>query len=103
MKLIKSLGFWFIAIIVFLVALLWFADNSEPVPLAFIDWSSPALPVSWWVLGAFLVGVIFTSIVNTWSNTKLRLQARQANKKVTKINQDLDKAKAESGMVEEVS
>lgn len=97
MNFIKSLLFWLVAIIVFFVALLAAVDNSDAVALTFLDWSTPAVPVSWWVLAAFITGVVFTSMVNTWSNTRLRLKARQANKQVSKINQSLDKAKAESG------
>ncbi|MFT7140035.1 MAG: putative integral membrane protein [Sulfitobacter sp.] len=97
MNFIKSLLFWFVAIIVFFVALLAAVDNSDAVALTFLDWSTPAVPVSWWVLTAFIIGVVFTSMVNTWSNAQLRLKTRQANKQVTKINQSLDKAKAETG------
>jgi len=103
MKLIKTLLFLIIAIVLFFVVFLAAVDNSAAVALTFLDWSTPEVPVSWWVLAAFLLGVLCTAIVNAWSNAKLRLQARQANKKVTKINQDLDKAKAESGMLEEVN
>jgi putative membrane protein len=97
MNFIKSLLFWFVAIIVFFVALLAAVDNSDAVALTFLDWSTPAVPVSWWVLAAFIIGVVFTLMVNTWSNTRLRLKARQANKQVSKINESLDKAKAGTG------
>lgn len=103
MKLIKTLFFWFIAIVVFFVAFLAALDNQHEVALRFLDWSTPEVAFAWWMLGSFLVGVFFTAIANTWSNTKLRLKARQANKQVTKINQDLDKVKSESSVLEEVN
>tara|TARA_R110002072_G_scaffold31735_2_gene97501 strand:- start:20488 stop:20814 length:327 start_codon:yes stop_codon:yes gene_type:complete len=100
MNLIKSLVFWFVAIVVFFVALLAGLDNSDSVALTFLDWSTPEAPVSAWVLAGFLLGIVLTAVFNFWSNTRLRLKARQANKQVAKINQSLDKAKAESSVVE---
>lgn len=95
MKFVKTLLFWLVAIIVFFVALLAAVDNSAAVALTFMDWSTPEVPVSWWVLASFVLGVLFASLINIWTNTRLRLKTRQANKQVSKVNRDLDKARAE--------
>lgn len=95
MKLVKSLLFWFVAIVVFFVALLAAVDNSEAVTLTFLDWSTPAMPISLWVLGGFLLGVGLTALLNTWMNTRLRLRARSANKAKEKVTEQLDQVKAQ--------
>jgi putative membrane protein len=96
MKLVKTLLFWFVAIIVFFVALLAAVDNSAAVALTFMDWSTPEAPISWWVLASFVIGVLFASMINIWTNTRLRLKARSANKQVNKVNSNLDKVRAQA-------
>jgi putative membrane protein len=96
MKLVKTLLFWFVAIIVFFVALLAAVDNSAAVALTFMDWSTPEAPISCWVLASFVIGVLFASMINIWTNTRLRLKARSANKQVNKVNSNLDKVRAQA-------
>jgi len=95
MKILKSLVFRLVALILFVVALLAASDNSEEVSLTFLDFVTPSWPISWWVLSAFVCGVIFASLVNTWANTRLRLVARKANKMIEKTNRDIDIVRAE--------
>ena len=95
MKFFKSLIFWIVAVIVFLVSLLLAADNSEEVALTFLEYSTGKWPISWWVLASFVAGVVFTSLLNIWANSALRLSARKANSQVKKTNQTLDKVRAE--------
>ncbi len=94
-KFLKSLLFWAVAVILFFVALLLAADNSEEVALTFLEYATPQWPISWWVLASFVLGVVFTSLLNIWSNSALRLAARKANSQVKKTNQTLDKVRAE--------
>ena len=102
MNFVKNLLFWLVAIIVFVVVLLGTVDNSAPVALTFLDWSTPEVPISWWVFISFILGVLVTALANIWTNTRLRLRARKANKQVSRANTDLDKAKAESQIVSEL-
>ncbi|MFT7685862.1 MAG: putative integral membrane protein [Candidatus Azotimanducaceae bacterium] len=95
MKVLKSLLFRFVVVVLFFVALLAASDNSEEVSLTFLEYVTPTWPISWWVLSAFVCGVIFASVFNTWTNTRLRLVARKANKVVDKTNHDIDLVKAE--------
>jgi uncharacterized integral membrane protein len=99
MKILKILLFRFVAVVLFAVALVAASGNSEEVSLTFLDMTTPTWPISWWVLSAFVCGVIFASIVNTWTNTGLRLTARKANKVIEKTNRDIDLVKAEKGLV----
>ncbi len=81
-------------LVVFITALLAASDNSSEVPLTFLDWQTPAWPVSWWVLSAFLLGTLFGILLNFVSNTRLRLDARKANKSVQKTVLELDRVKS---------
>ena len=96
MKLLKLLLLWVVVIIVFLIAIVAASYNSESVTLTFLDWNTPEMPISFWMLGAFALGVVLTSLVNTWANTRLRLQTRNAYKSVDRANQDIDRMKAEN-------
>lgn len=95
MNLIKKWLFRLLVVFVFVAALLAASDNSTEVPLSFLDYKTPDWPISWWMLSAFVIGVLFGTLLNTWSNTKLRMNARSANKRVDKTVRELDKKKAE--------
>lgn len=96
MNLLKKWLFRLVLFVVFIAALVAASDNSNEVPLRFLDYQTPVWPISWWMLTAFVIGVLFGSLLNTWSNTKLRLSARNANKQVEKSAIELDKSKAQS-------
>ena len=95
MNLIKKWLFRLLVVLVFVAAMLAASDNSTEVPLTFLEYKTPEWPISWWMLSAFVIGVLFGTLLNTWSNTKLRINARSANKKVEKTVRELDKTKSE--------
>ena len=95
MNLIKKWLFRLLVVLVFVVAMLAASDNSTEVPLTFLEYKTPEWPISWWMLSAFVFGVLFGTLLNTWSNTRLRMNARSANKKVEKTVRQLDKTKSE--------
>jgi len=97
MGFIKKTLFLFIALIAFLVALLAAADNSAEVALRFLEYETPVWPISWWMLTAFVVGVVFGNLLNLVSNTRLRLDARRARKTADGRTLELDQAKAQPG------
>ncbi len=96
MNLIKKWLFRALLLVVFVVALLAASDNSVEVPLTFLEYQTPEWPISWWMLAAFVVGALFGTLFNSWSNTKLRMNARSANKQAAKTTRELDKTKAAS-------
>ena len=96
MALIKKWLFRIILFVAFIVALVAASDNSQEVPLSFLGYKTPELPVYWWVLLAFVVGVLFGMALNLVTNTRLRLDARKANKTVAKTTRELDQARATS-------
>lgn len=100
MNLLRKWAFRLLLFVVAVLALLLAADNSSEVPLAFLDYESMALPVSWWILIAFVLGTLFGMVTNLMANTKLRLESRKANKALERSNAELDKARADSLPVE---
>ena len=81
--------------VVFFVALIAATDNSQEVALTFLGFKTPTAPLSWWVLASFVAGAIFAMLINFYTNTRLRMAARKANRAATKTNKELDKARAE--------
>ena len=96
MNLIKKWLFRLVLLVVFVIALLAASDNSHEVPLTFLEYQTPEWPISWWMLAAFIIGVFFGTLLNTWSNTKLRVSARNAKKQAEKTTRELDQTKSES-------
>ena len=94
MSFIKKTLFLFIALVAFLVALLVAADNSAEVALRFLEYETPVWPISWWMLTAFVIGVIFGNLLNLMSNTRLRMDVRRANKAAEGRTRELDQARA---------
>ena len=94
MNFLKKTIFWLVAVLVFLIALLAAADNSEEVALRFLSTETPVLPISWWMLLAFIAGVLFGTLLNVVSNTRLRMNARSASRTAEARARELDQAKA---------
>ena len=95
MTFIRKVLFFILLVFLFVIALLAAADNSDAVALKFLDWRSPVWPVSWWMLMAFVIGVLFGIALNFYSNTLLRLDARHANKAAVDRTRQLDRARVE--------
>ena len=88
---------WFVrllVLVVFVVALLVASDNSDEVRLSFLTWQTPEWPISWWMLGAFVLGTGFGLVLNFFSNTRLRMNVRQANRQISRREKELDAARA---------
>jgi len=98
MKLINSLIFKLVILLVVLIVLLAAVDNSQEVALRFLDYTTFELPLLGWVIIAFVLGVIFTSLVNMWANTKLKINVRSANNKVEQVRATLDDVRAEKSL-----
>lgn len=94
MAYLKRILFTLLVLVAAAIALLAAADNSEEVALQFLQYQSPVLPISWWMLLAFVIGVLFGYLVNLISNTRLRLDARRANKTAASRTRELDEARA---------
>jgi uncharacterized membrane protein YciS (DUF1049 family) len=96
MKLTRRWLFRAILLVIFLVALVAGSENSTEVSLVFIDYKTPEWPVAWWMLSAFVAGLFLGSLFNLFSNTKLRLKHRVAEKKFVATTRELDEVRARS-------
>jgi uncharacterized integral membrane protein len=96
MQFIRKTFFIIIATVFFIIALLAGADNSEEVALRFLEFESPVWPISWWMLSAFIIGVLFASLLNFMANTRLRMDVRKANRVVEGRTRELDQVRADT-------
>ena len=47
----------FVGLVAMLLAVILHIDNADPVHVRFLTLTSPALPVFWWLLASFAVGI----------------------------------------------
>jgi len=84
--------FWAtLAIIVFFLAVL--AVNQVPVTLRFLNWQTPEWSVFWWLLGAFLLGLLLGLLGITVLTTRLSLRNRKLTRQLTNAEQELHKVR----------
>ena len=84
--------FWAVlAIILFFLAAL--AVNQEPVALHFLNWQTPEWSVFWWLLAAFLLGLLLGLFGITVFMTRLRLHNRKLSKQLGNAEQELHKVR----------
>jgi len=96
MNFIRRTAVFLILLAIFVIALVAASQNSGMVSLVFLDWSTWKWPVSWWVLSAFVVGIIVGITLNLVSNTRLRMHASKANRALKQSHSELDKMRAEA-------
>ena len=94
MAVLKKTIFMVVALTVFIIALLAVADNSDEVTLKFLDYKSPLWPVSWWMMLAFVAGLLFGFLLNLVSNTRLKMDVRTANKVAADRGKALEQAQS---------
>ncbi len=96
MAVLKKTIFMAVALVVFIIVLLVVADNSDEVTLKFLDYKSPVWPISWWMMLAFVVGLLFGFLLNLVSNTRLKMDVRAANKVAADKTRALEQTQAAS-------
>ena len=84
--------FWAtLAIVFFLGAAL--AVDQTPISLHFLEWQTTELSVFWWLIGAFLLGLLCGLFGITVSKTRLGLRNRKLNKQLSNAEQELRKVR----------
>jgi uncharacterized integral membrane protein len=87
--------FWaLLAIGLFFLAAL--AVNQEPVELRFLAWHTPTLSVFWWLLCAFLLGLLVGLVGITVLTTRLSLKSRRLNRELREARQELHRVRRSS-------
>src|SRR5574341_839117 len=78
-------------IAVFCAALVFtYQNKDQTATLTFGGFSTDPLPVFIIILGAFLIGVVFTSIIGIIEGMKLRLSNTRLRRKVKKLQSEVD-------------
>jgi putative membrane protein len=96
MAFIKKWSLRLLLLLVFVVVLLLATDNSQLVVLSFLGYQSPEAPLSWWVIGAFVLGAVVSMSLNLVTTTRLKLQIRSVRHSAEQSLFALDKANAAS-------
>ncbi len=91
MRLIKKWALLSLLFVVFIVAMVAASENSSPVSLSFLDYHTSEWPVSWWMLCAFVAGVLLTSILAMISRTRLGFRYRAAMRQVERAARELER------------
>lgn len=70
------------------------AVNQEPVALNFLAWQSPVISLFWWLLAAFLAGLLLGLLVVGFTTARLRLRARRLAKQLARAEKELGRTLA---------
>lgn len=78
-------------IVIFCLALIFMYENKDELArVHFGSWSSDQTPIFFIILGAFLMGVVFTSVIGIIEGMKLRVSTARLKKKIKKLQSELD-------------
>lgn len=78
-------------IVIFCAALVFMYENqNETAKVRLGSFTTDEVPIFFIILGAFLVGVIFTSIIGIIEGTKLRVGNARLKRKSKKLQSELD-------------
>lgn len=93
MSWLKTIVVLVAVIIAFTVAAL--AVNQTELPLTFAIWQTPfALSMFWWLLIAFLVGLLFGLLNALWATMRHRLANRKLRQSLQQANAELKRLRA---------
>lgn len=91
MTFIRKMLLGIVLIVVFLVVVVASSDNSAPVALRFLDYGSPEWPLSWWILAAFVSGMLIGFLLTTWINFRMKIDNMRSQRELRKNKEELDK------------
>jgi putative membrane protein len=78
-------------IVVFCAALIFtYQNKDQTATLAFGSYRTEAMPIFMIILGAFLIGAVFTSIIGIIEGMKMRLGNTRLKRKIKKLQSELD-------------
>jgi uncharacterized membrane protein YciS (DUF1049 family) len=76
------------AVVLFAFALL--AVNQGHIALRFLDWQTPEVSVFWWLLAAFMLGVLCASLGYGIAAVRSRLRERSLNRQLEESRRELE-------------
>ncbi len=89
---LKTLVVFLLVVIAFTFAALFV--NQTEVPLTFAIWQTPPLSVFWWLLIAFLTGLLFGLLNAVWVNLRHRLANRKLRQSLARAEAELERLRA---------
>lgn len=76
--------------IVFILVLVAVTDNSSLVALTFLSYATPQWPVAWWILIAFLIGILLGYLMSLGGNVRSKVTAMKSRRDLEKTNTRLE-------------
>lgn len=91
MNWLKSLALLVVVVAAALFGALWV--NQQEVHLSFFGiWQTPfPLSVFWWMLAAFVIGVIAGILISLWAGLRRRLELRRTKRELTQANAEVNR------------
>ncbi len=82
-----------ILMILFVVIVLGFAlqNQEQTVSIKMIQWTSPVLPVYWFIFASFVLGFLFWLVVSSLNFLRLKSETRKITKENQKLKKELDR------------
>ena len=69
--------------------------NQQEMPLSFAVWETPfSLSMFWWLLLAFILGLVFGLLNGIWINVKQRMKNRKLQQALNSSEQELERLKS---------
>ena len=95
MKWLKSLVLLVVVLLAFGLALLGSTSNTEEVTLNFAVWETPrSLPIYWWLLIAFVIGITLGFVNAVWLNLKYRVEVRKLKQNLAQTTAEVERLRA---------
>lgn len=91
---------WLKTLVLVLAMLLFFllaalTANQQEMPLYFAKWQTPiVLSMFWWLLAAFVIGLLFGLLNGAWFNVKHRLSNRRLKRQLEQANAELERVQS---------
>ena len=93
MKWLKTLVLIMAMLLAFVLAAL--AVNQQEITLTFAVWETPfALSMFWWLLIAFLVGLLFGLLNAVWVNFRRRMEVRKLRQSLAQTTAEVERLRS---------
>lgn len=90
MKWLKSL--LLILTLILFAVLAALSVNQDEITLRFAIWETPlAISIFWWLLAAFVIGVVFGVLASLWAGFQRRLETRRLRQSLAQANAELNR------------
>ena len=78
-------------VVVALLGVLATMDNDTEVALQFLDWTTPALSIYWWLLSATLLGAVLGWTVSATASVRTRLVQRRTRRELAQTQGEVER------------